>query len=68
MIDVHMHVHWLGHGPAKAVRHMDSLGVERSWLLGWESIGTGREEVHNAMTNRRDYAAWKQFPDRFIPF
>jgi predicted TIM-barrel fold metal-dependent hydrolase len=68
MIDVHMHIHWFGHGPTKAVKHMDKLGVERSWLLGWESIGTGREEVHNIMTNRRTYVAWKKFPDRFIPF
>jgi hypothetical protein len=68
MIDVHMHIHWFGYGPTKAVRHMDKLGVERSWLLGWESIGTGREEVHNTMTNRRTFAAWKKFPDRFIPF
>jgi len=68
MIDCHMHIHWLGHGPAKAVRHMDELGVERAWLLGWQSIPTGREPTHNTMTNRRTYNALKKFPDSFIPF
>jgi len=68
MIDVHMHIHWFGYGAVKAVRHMDSLGVERSWLLGWESIETGREPAHKQMTNRRTLNACRKFPDRFIPF
>ena len=68
MIDCHMHIHWFGHGPTKAVKHMDKLGVERSWLLGWESIKTGREVARNTMTNRRTHNACDEFPDRFIPF
>lgn len=68
MIDCHMHIHWFGYGPTKAVRHMDRLGVERAWLLGWQTIETGREPAHNTMTNRRTYNAVKKFPDRFIPF
>ncbi len=68
MIDCHMHIHWFGHGPTKAVKHMDALGVERSWLLGWESIKTGREVARNTMTNRRTHNACDEFPDRFIPF
>jgi len=68
MIDCHMHIHWFGYGPAKAVSHMDTLGVERAWLLGWQSIPTGREPAHNTMTNRRTLNAHNRFPDRFIPF
>lgn len=68
MIDCHMHIGWFGYGARKAVRHLDKLGVERAWLLGWQSIATGREPARKIMTNRRTHNAWKEFPGRFIPF
>ena len=38
IVDCHMHVNWLGHNVHTLVKHLDDLGVDKTWLLTWELV------------------------------
>ena len=43
IIDAHNHPDWLGHDLDRFLKNMDSAGIDKTWLLGWECP---RSEYH----------------------
>lgn len=37
MIDAHNHADWLGHDLSRTLANMDKFGINRAWVLTWES-------------------------------
>src|SRR5215469_18446007 len=37
VIDVHCHARWAGYNGARMIKNMDAAGIQRAWLLSWES-------------------------------
>ncbi len=68
MIDVHQHTNWQGHKTKGLIAYMDSLGVDKAWLLSWEAIDGGLDPNYRHLTINSVYKAYTEFPDRFIPF
>jgi len=68
MIDVHQHTNWQGHKSKDLIAYMDSLGVDKAWLLSWEAIDGGLDPNYRHLTINSVYKAYSEFPDRFIPF
>ena len=67
MIDAHVHTNWLGKRADDIVRHFDSIGVEKGWLLAWEMV-EGFDPGYSHLSNESIFAAARAHPDRFIPF
>ncbi|MFO7900848.1 MAG: amidohydrolase family protein [Planctomycetota bacterium] len=69
IIDCHTHVNWQDHSADDAVRHMDELGVDRAWVLSWESqdaaLGPG---PYQYLSPEDCIQAHERHPDRLIPF
>ena len=68
MIDVHQHTNWQGHKTSDLIAYMDSLGVDKAWLLSWEAIDGGLDPNYRHLTIKSVYKAYMEYPDRFIPF
>ena len=64
-----MHVDWKGYDARKVVRHMDDIGVDKAWILTWEAVDGGLDlGGYSHLSAEAVLAAWKAYPDRFIPF
>jgi len=63
MIDIHVHPfeEWT---PARIVRFLDEVGVERAWLLPYDDI----DESEHLIPTRYVFKAYQDYPERFIPF
>jgi len=74
IIDSHQHCPFKTIKNAKQlIEHLDSLGISQAWLHTWEE----KDESLRKTFKRYKYLdlniegleeAWKQYPDRFIPF
>ncbi len=67
MIDAHIHTNWLGKKADDIVRHFDSIGVEKGWLLAWEML-EGLDPGYSHLSNESVFEAARAHPDRFVPF
>lgn len=73
IIDAHNHADWHGHNLKKFLANMDACGIEKTWLLTWESpndeyaIGPACLGNENGpIPFSRGLAYVEQAPDRFI--
>jgi len=66
IIDSHQHTNWQGKRTPELVAYLDRSGVDKAWLLSWESLDGGREPhyLHLSIDDVFDAAA--QYPDRFL--
>ncbi len=68
IIDCHQHVNFQGYDADKLVNHLDSLGVEKAWLLTWESVDGSLDWMYQHLSIEDAWRAYKKYPKRFIPF
>jgi predicted TIM-barrel fold metal-dependent hydrolase len=68
MIDVHQHVNWLGKNDRELMEYLDRVGVDKCWLLSWESIDGGRESMYQHLSIEDVRKTYKKYPKRIIPF
>lgn len=68
IIDCHQHVLFHGYDADKLVNHLDTLGVEKAWLLTWESVDGSLESMYQHLSIEDVWRAYKKYPQRFIPF
>jgi predicted TIM-barrel fold metal-dependent hydrolase len=68
IIDIHQHVNWYGYDAVKLVNHLNSLKVDKAWLLSVESINGGREPAYQHLSIDDAYRTWQEYPEKFIPF
>ncbi len=68
MIDVHVHVNFLGRRTPDVVDYLRETGVDHAWLLGWEEVTGGLGAGYQHLSNASIAEAAKAHPDLFIPF
>ena len=68
IVDCHMHVNWLGHNVHTLVKHLDDLGVDKTWLLTWELVNGLSYPGYVHLSEAEVWAACEAYPDRFVPF
>ncbi|MCG3179542.1 MAG: hypothetical protein BIFFINMI_01878 [Phycisphaerae bacterium] len=68
IIDSHQHTRWHGWDDADIVAYLDSVGVDKAWLLSWEAIDGGLEPTYMHLSIPDVLECAGKYPDRFIPF
>jgi predicted TIM-barrel fold metal-dependent hydrolase len=66
MIDCHQHADWHGRGVNDLIAYMDTVGVDATWALSWESTDGGLEPGYQHISVSATFAAAAAFPDRVI--
>ena len=77
IIDAHNHPDWYGYNLARFLQNMEQCGIERTWLLSWESPPDEYNPVYRnivppdpydsgPISFRRCAAYAEQAPDKFI--
>jgi len=75
IIDCHNHPNWHGYTVDKLVENMDELGIEKTWMLSWETCETEYDAGYYEAMDPRGLGVpfWmivetiRRYPDRFIP-
>ncbi|MBL8025230.1 MAG: amidohydrolase family protein [Fibrobacteres bacterium] len=68
IIDIHQHVNWLGKHDEDLISYMDNAGVDKCWLLSWESVDGGLEQGYQHLSISDVYKTFKKYPKRIVPF
>lgn len=68
IIDCHQHVRFHGYDASKLIEHLDNLGVQKAWLLTWESVDGSLEPDYKHLSIEGVWDAYQRYPDRFVPF
>lgn len=68
VIDVHQHVNWGGKDHAGLISYLDSLGVDKCWLLSWEAVNGGLDYAYQHLSIKEVFETFEKHPDRIIPF
>jgi predicted TIM-barrel fold metal-dependent hydrolase len=68
IIDIHQHVNWLGRDEQGLIDYLDRAGVDKCWLLTWESVDGGLEPTYKHLSFEEVGKTHKMFLKRIIPF
>jgi len=76
IIDSHCHPNWHGHDVNRVVENMDSMGIDKAWLLTWEIEPNECEPSYARVIDPRwdsislasVMEACHLYPERFVPF
>lgn len=66
IIDCHQHSVWHGRTGQDLVAYMDQTGVDKSWLLTWESIDGGLEPGYQHISIGQTFETAQAHPGRFV--
>jgi len=68
IIDIHQHVNWQGKDDKGLVEYLDNAGVDKCWLLSWESVDGGLQQSYSHLSIKDVEKTWRKFPKRIVPF
>lgn len=68
IIDCHQHVNWIGRDKHGLIRYLNITGVDKCWLLSWESSDGGLDYSYMHLSIQTIFEAWQAYPERIIPF
>lgn len=68
MIDIDVHVKWLGWIAEKITRHADEVGIDKVCLLGWDALDGAMYYEFRRFSTEEILEAYNEYPDRIIPF
>ncbi len=68
MIDIHVHLNWLGWTAKEIIKHADEIGIDRVCLLGWEAIDGAMYHQFRRFSTDEILEAYSEYPDRIVPF
>jgi len=68
MIDIHVHLNWLGWSVEKIMKYADESGIDKVCLLGWEAIDGAMYHQFRRFSTEEILEAYSKYPDRIIPF
>lgn len=68
IIDTHMHLGLAGFDAKSILSSMENKGIDQSWLLTWQEADPPVPQLHIDLPPEPILEAFKNYPDRFVPF